>query len=600
MQGRKFMWAQRACAGLGLLVLAACSSPPPPPPAVFSPVGPTGIRPPQTPAPVTPAPAAASAPARPVLAQTPSVLSGPPVPPAIAARFPEPAGSFTTPAFEPGRDAYTTNDELRAILHGLERSGADPARGTDIAVLPLGVSQSGLPIEALAFTRAPAPVPLAVAPAASGASAPLAASTPPTHRPAVLVIAGQHGDEPAGSEALIVIAQDLAAGRLDRVLDQVDVYLLPRANPDGAVLGQRASADGSDVNRDHLLLRTPEAQAMAQLVRNVAPVVVLDLHEYVVDAGFAAKFGGVQRFDALLDTATVANLRPFVARAAEEWFRAPLATGLASASFSNEWYYTLAADPADHQVSMGSVAPQVGRNAEGLKNAVSLLVETRGGGIGRTDLKRRVAVAATAVRSVLGNAATHAGDLVKLRQFVERDIAAGACQGEAVIEATTTPSEHALAMLDPATGAIKRVTVAWESALELRVLKSRPRPCGYWLAASENDAVRRLRMLGIDVQQVDEDGEVRGETYREVGRDAIAGGAQGAGAARLRVQTAPVLLDVVAGSYYVSLEQPLANLAIAALEPESPAGYAANGVVGNVTSLARVLDRPRMRMVGLP
>ena len=602
MRGRKFRWAQRACAGLGLLALAACSSPTPrPAPAVFSPVGPTGMGPPQTPVPVSPGPASASAPARPVLTPTPPVLSGPPVPPAIAARFPEPALSFATPAFEPGRSAYTTNDELRSILRGLQQSGGTaPGHGTDVAVLPLGVSQSGLPIDALAFTRAPAAAPLAAAPAASGASAPLAAAAPPAHRPAVLLIAGQHGDEPAGSEALIVIAQDLAAGRLDRVLDQVDVYLLPRANPDGAVLGQRGSADGSDVNRDHLLLRTPEAQAMAQLVRDVAPVVVLDLHEYVVDAGFAAKFGGVQRYDALLDTATVANLRPFVARAAEEWFRAPLATSLAAASFSTEWYYTLAADPADHQVSMGSVGPQVGRNAQGLKNAVSLLVETRGGGIGRTDLKRRVAVATTAVRSVLGNAATHAGDLVKLRQFVERDIAAGACQGEAVIEATTTPSEHALAMLDPATGAIKRVTVAWESALELRVLKSRPRPCGYWLAASESDAVRRLRQLGIEVQQVDEEGEVRGETYREIGREAIAGGAEASAAARLRVQTAPVLLDVAAGSYYVSLEQPLANLAIAALEPESPAGYAANGLVGNVTSLARVLDRPRMRMVGLP
>jgi hypothetical protein len=602
MRGRNLRWAPCACAGLGLLALAACSSPTPhPAPAVFSPVGPTGMGPPQTPAPVSAAPASAGAPAHPVLTPPPPVLSGPPVPPAIAARFPEPALSFATPAFEPGRSAYTTNDELRSILRGLQQSsGADTGHGTDVAVLPLGVSQSGLPIDALAFTRAPVAAPLAAAPAASGASAPLAAAAAPAHRPAVLLIAGQHGDEPAGSEALIVIAQDLAAGRLDRVLDQVDVYLLPRANPDGAVLGQRGSADGSDVNRDHLLLRTPEARAMAQLVRDVAPVVVLDLHEYAVDAGFAAKFGGVQRFDALLDTATVANLRPFVARAAEEWFRAPLATSLAAASFSTEWYYTLAVDPADHQVSMGSVGPQVGRNAQGLKNAVSLLVETRGGGIGRTDLKRRVAVATTAVRSVLGNAATHAGDLVKLRQFVERDIAAGACQGEAVIEATTTPSEHTLAMLDPATGAIKRVTVAWESALELRVLKSRPRPCGYWLAASESDAVRHLRQLGIEVQQVDEEGEVRGETYREIGREAIAGGAEASAAARLRVQTAPVLLDVAAGSYYVSLEQPLANLAIAALEPESPAGYAANGVVGNVTSLARVLDRPHMRMVGLP
>jgi hypothetical protein len=300
----------------------------------------------------------------------------------------------------------------------------------------------------------------------------------------------------------------------------------------------------------------------------------------------------------LLQAATVANLRPFVARAAEEWFRAPLAAALGNAGFSTEWYYTVAADPNDRKVSMGGISPRIGRNAAGLRNAVSLLVETRGGGIGRTDFKRRVDVDVVAVRNVLGSAAAHAGDLVKLRQFVDRDVAAQACQGEAALEAAPTPSEKSLAMLDPATGAIRRTTVAWDSALELRVLKSRPRPCGYWLAASESDAVRRLRLLGIDVQQVDEAGEVRGETYRESAREPVAAG--GGDALRLHVQMAPVLLDVPVGSYYVSLEQPLANLAIAALEPESLEGYAANGVIGSVGAEARVLDRPRMRMLSLP
>jgi hypothetical protein len=202
------------------------------------------------------------------------------------------------------------------------------------------------------------------------------------------------------------------------------------------------------------------------------------------------------------------------------------------------------------------------------------------------------------VRNVLGSAAVHAGDLVKLRQFVDRDVTAQACQGEAVIEAAPTPSEKSLAMLDAASGAIERVTVAWDSALELRVLKSRPRPCGYWLSASESDAARRLRLLGIEVQQVDEAGEVRAETYREGAREPV--GTDSGAALRLHVQTAPVLLDVPLGSYYVSLEQPLANLAIAALEPESLAGYAASGVIGSVLAEARVLDRPRMRMLPLP
>ena len=119
-------------------------------------------------------------------------------------------------------------------------------------------------------------------------------------------------------------------------------------------------------------------------------------------------------------------------------------------------------------------------------------------------------------------------------------------------------------MLDAQSGEIRRVTVAWESALQLRVLKSRPRPCGYWLAPTETDAVQRLRLLGVEVQQLDELGELRGETYREIGREDLGGApasaAANAGAAtRLQVQTMPALLDVAAGGYYVSLEQPLAQ-----------------------------------------
>jgi hypothetical protein len=598
--------ALRGLASASLLWFGACSSPVPRPiaplPASSSSAATVSQAQPRAavPAAIAPSvPAMTSAPApRPAAPlPTPAVVSVPAISPAVAARFPEPAVTFATPAFEPGRTAFTRNDELRAILHGLVRSSDGSARGTTVDVLPLGTSQRGAPIEVLAFTRAIVMAPAAAAPASASASSPAPA---PARRPAVLVIAGQHGDEPAGTEALVVVAQQLAAGRFDRVLDQVDVFLLPRANPDGAALGQRATADGSDLNRDHLLLGTPEAQAQAQLVRDIAPIVVLDLHEYRVDDGlFVAKFGAVQRFDALLQYATTGNLPRFVTKAAEEWFRAPLATGLNAAGFATDWYHTVSVDPADRKVAMGGVGAQIGRNANGLKNAVSLIVESRGGGLGRTDLRRRVQVQVSAVGSVLTIAARRADDLVKLRQFVEREVTAGACQGEAVIAAEQTPSEYALAMLDPQSGAIRRVTVAWDSALELRVLRSRPRPCGYWLAASESDAVRRLRLLGVEVQQLDAAGEMRGETYRETGRSAATGDG-GESAARLRVQTQPVLIDVPGTSYYVSLEQPLANLAIAALEPESPAGYAANGVIASVESVARVLLRPELRMTAVP
>jgi hypothetical protein len=511
----------------------------------------------------------------------------------VAARFPEPSVTFATPAFEAGRTAFTSNDELGAILHGLARGAAIGENGSEISVIPLGVSQLGAPIEALAFTR-PAP------PGSVAGTAIVAAGTP--RRPTVVIMAAQHGDEPAGTEALIVVAQELAAGRIGGVLDRVDVILLPRANPDGAAAFKRAAADGTDLDRDHLLLKTPEARAIAELLASFAPLVVLDLHEYPVGGAFTTKFGGVQRFDALLQYATTANQAPFVTKAAEEWFRQPLLASLRSAGLSVDWYATVSAEPGDRTLTMGSVAPQVARNASGLRNAVSLLVETRGGGLGRVDLKRRVQSQVVAVNSVLASAAKHADNLTKLRQFVDRETIAFACQGQVILEAAPTPSEYTYAMIDSNSGEVRRLTVSWESALQLRTLRSRSRPCGYWLAPSENDAVRRLRLLGVEVSQFDEPAELRAEGYREVGREPVAGGADanGGGATRLKVQLQPALLDLAAGGYYVSLEQPLANLVVAALEPEAPASFAANGVIADLAREARILVRPSIRMTPVP
>ena len=596
-------WRDAALMSMTLAIAACASSPMPPPlpPLPPLPVAPVRVAP--SPLAQAPSPAAAAAPPARTLPPAASAANGGPplpVPPprsaAVAARFPAPAASFATPAFAPGRQAFTDSDELRAILYGLERNGG-AGRRTDVKVLDLGASQSGLPIEAISFTRPLVPELAAAASAASAAAGPL-----PTRRPAVLLVAGQHGDEPAGTEALIVVAQDLAAGRFEAVLDRLDVVILARANPDGAAVFQRGAADGSDVNRDHLLLRTPEAQALARLQVDFAPVVVMDLHEYPVGGAFDRKFGAVQRADVLLQYATTANLPSFVTKAAEEWFRLPLVASLRGAGLHADWYATTSADPGDKRLAMGGIGPQIGRNAAGLRNAVSLLVETRGGGLGRTDFGRRVQAQVAAVTSVLGNAALHAADLVKLRQFVDRDTAAKACRGEAVVEAALTASEYALSVLDADSGAIRSINVGWDSALELRALKSRARPCGYWLAADQTDAVRRLRLLGIEVSQLEEAAELRGETYREIARQPIAGdpALQVGEGTRVVVQWVPSLLDLAPGGYFVSLAQPLANLALAALEPEAPASFAANRVITGPAGEARILQRPEARMTSLP
>ena len=169
-----------------------------------------------------------------------------------------------------------------------------------------------------------------------------------------------------------------------------------------------------------------------------------------------------------------------------------------------------------------------------------------------------------------------------------------------------TASEYPLRLLDPQTGTDKTVSVAWDSSLELQVLKSRARPCGYWLAYTEREAMLRLRALGLSVQRVDANGVVRGETYRETSRatvsrsDSPPGLADGGGVTLVQVEAVPALVDVVPGSWYVPLDQPLAHLAVAALEPDTPSSYLAGGVVSRVGGVARVLARPAFKTSAVP
>jgi hypothetical protein len=502
---------------------------------------------------------------------------------ALAARFPDPAARYDTPAFEPGHDGFTSNAELRALVHALAADASGPGAP---ALIDLGSSQTGVPLEALRFSRPSAGAP----------------------HPAVLLIGQQHGDEPAGAEALLVIAQLLMpGGSLEPLLDRIDVLILPRANPDGAATNRRDTASGIDPNRDQLLLRTPEAQAQAQLMRDFNPVVVVDAHEFAALDRYLAKFGAAQRFDALIQYAMVANLPPLVTRASEEWFRLPMRQALKAQGLTSEWYYTSSSDPADKKLAMGGVQPDNGRNVNGLRNAVSLLIETRGADLGRAHLLRRVHTQVVAITSVLNNAAARAEDLQKLRRFVDADVAAKACRGDLIVEAAPTASEYTLTMLDPRTGADKSVTVAWDSALALTPLTRRARPCGYWLAADQTDAVLRLRALGVQVQRVDEAGELRSESFVEAPRppsttaELLPASLVGGPPRRVKVSIAPSLLDAPEGSYYVGLDQPLANLVSAALEPDSPSSFAANGVIENVRDEARVPRMPpKLRMSAVP
>lgn len=131
---------------------------------------------------------------------------------------------------------------------------------------------------------------------------------------------------------------------------------------------------------------------------------------------------------------------------------------------------------------MGGTQRDTGRNVNGLKNTVSMLLETRGIGIGRSHIQRRVHSHVTAVTSALRRILVdHAGKLSRCDPTGRETSPPRACCGEVVVEAGPTPTQHDLLMLDPETGANRSLRVDWNSLRNLQTRKALS-PCGYWLA----------------------------------------------------------------------------------------------------------------------
>lgn len=481
---------------------------------------------------------------------------------AVAARYPEPAAQYQTPGLQPGRTSFSTNQEVRSFLSNLAQTSQP---GVQARVETIGVSQDGQEISALLISH-------------SGAAD--AAGFAASGKPTVLLVGGQSGADHAPTEALLAQAQMLTQGQWAQWLQSINVIIVPLANPDGAARSIATTANGVDLTHDHLTLQTPEARALAKLQSDYRPMVIVDHEEYAVGGPFVEKFNAIAYFDAYIQAGDTPNTPEFVRKAVNEWFVEPVFNALKAQNLSVDWNTQTSADLGDLSLSMAAMTPDTLFNVGGLKNAVSLLVKSRGSDLGRTHIQRRVHTHVVADAKILEQAAARSAHLAQVRTFVNREAASQACRGQVVIHADQSVQNRSVRMLNPASGADLMREVVWHSSINPQITATRTRACGYLLEGHETAAVERLQLLGLSVLRVAEPGELQVQTYTETGPG--------------QVQLDLNRLQVPEGSYYVPMSQPLAQLAASALEPDSDASYFSSRVIGSLNNLIRAAEPPAL------
>ena len=279
---------------------------------------------------------------------------------------PEYAKLFCTPQFKPGRPGrhqQTTNEEMLEFVENLAK------KNPNMHIFSLGKSPKyGYEMPLVLFTREDV----------AGKTLEQAAEVIRQNgKPTVQYAAQCHSTEPCSTEGALAMMVSLS-GDFGKVLDAVDIYIIPRINLDGAYHMIRTSpTTKEDLNRDYLRTHNVEIQRVISVYNLFRPEVCIDGHEkyhrYNITGPDVCTDVGVQTgAGALNHPAEMTEMTMKMALSALEKAKS---LGLRSNFFTN-----LAS-------AAGGAA---GSSYFGTRNSLSFLIETQGISWGMNCVERRV------------------------------------------------------------------------------------------------------------------------------------------------------------------------------------------------------------------
>ncbi|KAF0328226.1 Carboxypeptidase 2 [Colletotrichum sp. SAR11_59] len=388
-----------------------------------------------------------------------------------------------------------------------------------------------------------------------------------------------HGNEPAGDQSMLALFGALDANQTwtASLLEKLDIVILPRYNPDGVFYFQRTLATNYDPNRDHVKLARKQTRDIKSLFNEFNPHVAVDMHEYSATARYGSYYHAA---DGLFSAAKNLNIHPEIRSLSEELFAKNIGSAMESRGLRWEPYVTgsTSTNPEFKPTfaEAGSDA-KIGRNAMGLTQCVTFLIEMRGIYLADQEFQRRTVAGLTMASSVLQTAADNAD---RVYTTIESSIADFKTNdAEIIVTDSSSTVQRTFTMVNINNGSVVQVPINFGSTTPVTANITRARPEAYLIPASWADLAERLRVGGLEVETLSEPYKGTVEAYTITSAEFETGYYEGV--VRATVTTEPLTreVDLPAGSFLVSTKQKNAALAFVALEPENIDSYASFNIV---------------------
>src|SRR5215204_953357 len=438
-----------------------------------------------------------------------------------------------------------------------------------------------------------------------------AAALKKSGKPLMLAQAGIHSGEIDGKDAGMMLLRDIAFGKKKDLLNKVNLLFIPilsvdahersspynRPNQRGPQkMGWRTNAQNLNLNRDYSKLDTREVRAVVQVINEYDPVLYMDIH--VTDGAdyqYDVTFGGLGQ----------QGYSPAISHWLETIYK-PSADKDLTANGHTPGPLLIAFN--DRDFSKGNLlimgGPRFSDSYGDLRHIASILVENHS----LKPFKQRVLGSYVLLESTLRLLATEG---LALKQMTQRDRAGRPLKipmSFKIPQMKNAVSFETQSNLQNSDSPVSPPDTLKFSGIASRILKSTvtnsdyiewlgeplaekianykateplewiTRPKGYWIPASCDDVIERVKLHEIRMEIITQPRAVTVEMYRI--QDAkfenedhktlpFEGHMQMSGSTKS--ETRKQLFS--AGSAYISTDQPLGDLTMVLLEPKSKDSY---------------------------